>query len=68
MDGAPVPEGVLGLLASTPVGRIGVLIDSAPEVYPVNHRVDGETILFRTDPGGSFQRSAAEPFGVLRGG
>ena len=42
---------VRDLLASTPVGRIGV--DSAPEVYPVNHRVDGETILFRTDPGGS---------------
>ena len=40
------------LLASTPVGRIGVLIDSAPEIYPVNHRVDEETILFRTDPGG----------------
>ncbi len=39
------------LLASTPVGRIGVLNDSAPEIYPVNHVVDGHTIVFRTDPG-----------------
>lgn len=39
------------LLTETPVGRIGVLVDSAPEIYPVNHIVDGATILFRTDPG-----------------
>ncbi|MET0902573.1 MAG: pyridoxamine 5'-phosphate oxidase family protein [Acidimicrobiales bacterium] len=46
------PKECWELLATSPVGRIGVLIDSAPEVYPVNHRVDGETIVFRTDPGG----------------
>jgi nitroimidazol reductase NimA-like FMN-containing flavoprotein (pyridoxamine 5'-phosphate oxidase superfamily) len=39
------------LLASVPVGRVGVLNDSAPEIYPVNHAVDGQTIVFRTDPG-----------------
>ncbi len=39
------------LLASTPLGRVGVLVDSAPEVYPVNFRVDGRSVLFRTDPG-----------------
>lgn len=39
------------LLASSPVGRLGVLVDSAPEIYPVNHAVDGESIVFRTDPG-----------------
>lgn len=39
------------LLASTPVGRIGVLNDSAPEIYPLNHVVDDRTIVFRTDPG-----------------
>jgi len=38
-------------LATTPVGRIGVLNDSAPEIYPVNHVVDGHTIVFRTEPG-----------------
>jgi uncharacterized protein len=39
------------LLASVPVGRIGVLNDSAPEIYPVNHAVDRQTVVFRTDPG-----------------
>ena len=39
------------LLARNPVGRIGVLVDSAPEIYPVNHAVDGHTIVFRTDRG-----------------
>jgi nitroimidazol reductase NimA-like FMN-containing flavoprotein (pyridoxamine 5'-phosphate oxidase superfamily) len=29
-----------------------VVVDTAPEVYPVNHRVDGDSIVFRTDPGG----------------
>ena len=39
------------LLDEHAVGRIGVLVDSAPEVYPVNYRTDGRSILFRTDPG-----------------
>ena len=39
------------LLGETPVGRIGVLVDSAPEIYPVNHVVDRDTIVFRTGPG-----------------
>lgn len=33
------------------VGRLGVLVDSAPEIYPVNHVVDKHTIVFRTDEG-----------------
>jgi len=39
------------LLGITPVGRIGVLVDSAPEIYPVNYTVDRDTIVFRTAPG-----------------
>jgi nitroimidazol reductase NimA-like FMN-containing flavoprotein (pyridoxamine 5'-phosphate oxidase superfamily) len=39
------------MLASTPVGRVGVLNDSAPEIYPVNFVVDHRSIVFRTDPG-----------------
>lgn len=45
------PQECWSLLASAPVGRVGVLVNSAPEIYPVNHAVDGETIVFRTDPG-----------------
>ena len=39
------------LLAACAVGRVGVVVDSAPEIYPVNHVVDDHTIVFRTDPG-----------------
>ena len=39
------------LLSECAVGRVGVVVDSAPEIYPVNHVVDNHTIVFRTDPG-----------------
>ena len=38
-------------LSRAGVGRVGVLIDSAPEIYPVNFVVDDHTIVFRTDAG-----------------
>lgn len=49
------------LLASTPVGRIGVLVDSAPEIYPVNYAVDGPSIVFRTDPGNKLRSVDRSP-------
>jgi uncharacterized protein len=49
------------LLASTPVGRIGVLHDSAPEIYPVNHLVDGDSIVFRSDVGGKLSALDRSP-------
>jgi nitroimidazol reductase NimA-like FMN-containing flavoprotein (pyridoxamine 5'-phosphate oxidase superfamily) len=49
------------LLAATPVGRIGVLNDSAPEIYPVNHVVDRQTIVFRTDPGSKLRGLLRSP-------
>ena len=39
------------LLSLHPVGRVGVLVDSAPEIYPVNHAVDEKSVVFRTDAG-----------------
>ncbi len=45
------PATCWSLLHEAQVGRIGVLVDSAPEIYPVNHVVDGETIVFRTERG-----------------
>jgi nitroimidazol reductase NimA-like FMN-containing flavoprotein (pyridoxamine 5'-phosphate oxidase superfamily) len=39
------------LLSRAKVGRLGVLVDSAPEIHPVSFAVDGQTIVFRTDGG-----------------
>ena len=39
------------LLATHEVGRIGVLVDSAPEIYPVNYAFDGHSVIFKTGSG-----------------
>jgi len=45
------PPACWDLLSSAHVGRVGVVVDSAPEIYPVNFVVDQQSIVFRTDPG-----------------
>ena len=45
------PQECWALLAEAPIGRVGVLVDSAPEIFPINYAIDGETLVFRTDPG-----------------
>jgi nitroimidazol reductase NimA-like FMN-containing flavoprotein (pyridoxamine 5'-phosphate oxidase superfamily) len=39
------------LLAGQQVGRIAVVVDGRPEIFPVNFRIDGSTVVFRTDVG-----------------
>jgi nitroimidazol reductase NimA-like FMN-containing flavoprotein (pyridoxamine 5'-phosphate oxidase superfamily) len=55
------PPECWSLLSLHPVGRVGVLVDGAPEVYPVNHAVDGATIVFRTDPGNKLRALERSP-------
>lgn len=44
-------EECLQLLASHPVGRLAVIVDGVPEIYPVNFLLHEGRVLFRTDPG-----------------
>jgi nitroimidazol reductase NimA-like FMN-containing flavoprotein (pyridoxamine 5'-phosphate oxidase superfamily) len=39
------------LLASTPIGRLGVVVDGRPEIFPVNHVYDRESgcVVFPTN-------------------
>jgi uncharacterized protein len=39
------------LLKTTPVGRVVVMVDGAPEIFPVNFVVDDSTVAFQTAPG-----------------
>ena len=39
------------LLSRHPVGRIGFVWDGRPHVLPVNHAVDGASVVLRTAPG-----------------
>jgi len=41
----------LRLLASQPVGRVAVVMEPWPMIFPVNYALDGDSIVFRTDEG-----------------
>jgi nitroimidazol reductase NimA-like FMN-containing flavoprotein (pyridoxamine 5'-phosphate oxidase superfamily) len=41
----------LRLLAGDEIGRLAVIAGTTPIVLPVNYALDGETVVFRTDPG-----------------
>lgn len=49
------------LLATTPVGRLAVVLDGRPEIYPVNYVTDGRTIVFRTEAGSKLAALDANP-------
>jgi nitroimidazol reductase NimA-like FMN-containing flavoprotein (pyridoxamine 5'-phosphate oxidase superfamily) len=44
-------EEVWTLLGGTSVGRLAVSIADHPDIFPINHVVDGRTIVFRTAEG-----------------
>jgi uncharacterized protein len=50
-----------GLLADAPVGRVGVIVDDAPEIIRSNHLVYDGTIVFRSDPGTKLAGLARHP-------
>lgn len=57
------PQECLGLLRRhvPQVGRVGLNVrDGQPIVIPVNYRVDGDTVVFRTEPGSLLAQHAAE--------
>ena len=41
----------LQLLAQEEIGRLAVNDGTTPTIFPVNYRMDGEAIVFRTAPG-----------------
>src|SRR5688572_128323 len=49
------------LLSGCEIGRLGVLVDSAPEIYPVNFVVDQDHVVFRTAGGGKVRGLERSP-------
>jgi len=45
------PTRAWDLLAGQQIGRIVVVDDGVPEIFPINYVVDGESIVFRTAAG-----------------
>lgn len=54
-------EECLRLLGADDVGRLAVNDRGTPIIFPVNYRLDGEAIVFRTDPGTKLNRGPCAP-------
>lgn len=52
------------LLRGVSVGHLAVLVDGYPEVFPVNYKVDQQSVVFRTGEGAKL-RAAGGPLAVL---
>ncbi|WP_327002167.1 pyridoxamine 5'-phosphate oxidase family protein [Dactylosporangium sp. NBC_01737] len=55
----------LELLASVPVGRVVFSMRALPAIRPVNHLVDGSTIVIRSNLGGALASAATQSGGVV---
>ncbi|WP_377644679.1 pyridoxamine 5'-phosphate oxidase family protein [Oryzobacter terrae] len=51
----------LALLRESPVGRLAVVVEGRPEIFPVNHVVDHGTVVLRTASGTKFSGSVGLP-------
>ena len=51
----------LALLRESPVGRLAVVVEGQPDIFPVNHVVDHGTVVFRTARGSKFWGAAGLP-------
>jgi uncharacterized protein len=49
------------LLATEQVGRLGVVLEGQPEIFPVNYTLDGDGILFRTADGSKLEGALHGP-------
>ncbi len=48
------------LLASQRLGRIGLVVEGHPEIFPVNYALLDELVVFRTAPGTKLEHSFME--------
>lgn len=49
------------LLAGEVVGRLAVVTGGRPAIFPVNYTLDGNDIVFRTNPGTKFDAGSRAP-------
>ncbi|MEV0567789.1 pyridoxamine 5'-phosphate oxidase family protein [Dactylosporangium sp. NPDC050588] len=55
----------LELLASVPVGRVVFSMRALPAIRPVNHLVDGDSVVIRSNLGGALASAATQGGGVV---
>ncbi|MCW3766637.1 pyridoxamine 5'-phosphate oxidase family protein [Paenarthrobacter ureafaciens] len=55
------PEECWALLGQTNVGRLAVLVEGHPDIFPVNYVLDGQGIVFRTGAGTKYWSAMKAP-------
>lgn len=55
------PQDCWRLLGEASVGRLAVTVNGHPDVFPVNYKVDGESLVFRTGSGTKQEALDADP-------
>lgn len=66
MDDTPATEQLdiatcLALLREAPFGRLAVIVNNRPEIFPVNHAVHRGSVVFRTSTGTKLFASVGQP-------
>ncbi len=54
-------EECLDLLASGEIGRVGVVVDGQPLIFPVNYVIDGRFVVVHTDLGPMLSGASQSP-------
>jgi nitroimidazol reductase NimA-like FMN-containing flavoprotein (pyridoxamine 5'-phosphate oxidase superfamily) len=54
-------EACLAVITGEHVGRLAVVHGGSPMIYPINFVVDGEEIVFRSDPGAKIEAGLRSP-------
>ena len=54
-------EQCLALLADEEIGRLAFVVGGVPAIVPVNYRLDGDTVVFRTGPGAKLEDGPRRP-------
>lgn len=55
------PKDCWRLLREASVGRLAITVYCHPDVFPVNYKVDGESLVFRTGSGTKQEALDADP-------
>jgi nitroimidazol reductase NimA-like FMN-containing flavoprotein (pyridoxamine 5'-phosphate oxidase superfamily) len=55
------PGECFGLLGQCTVGRLAVIVENHPDIFPVNYVVDQSSIVFRTGVGTKFWSTMRDP-------
>jgi nitroimidazol reductase NimA-like FMN-containing flavoprotein (pyridoxamine 5'-phosphate oxidase superfamily) len=55
------PSECWDLLGATKIGRVAVMVDGRPEIYPVNFVTQDHTIVFRTEKGSKLRGLLEQP-------